>query len=229
MPLVMARNCFAMSQVFTADSPASQPRSQASIRSEGGGGRNFGRFYIVHMLGSVFPLTAGAILYGWRAMAVLLMALGSTLLFTLLWQRIGRRGGSLHIPHAMWLAILLAMMLPPHLLVNREVRDLHATGTTWMIIPAGCLLLVILLWLTGGVGFSRVHPLLLTQLALVLFFYPLLHPHLVLHRSRILTGDLVDCTHNNEAVEPNRAIPWVAQREDPLSDALYVHRVAALQ
>src|SRR4051812_44917597 len=175
-----------MAQVFPADPSVAQPRPQAMIRSEGGGGRNFGRFYIVHMLGSVFPLTAGAMLYGWRAMAVLMVALGSTLVATLIWQRIGRRGGSLHIPHAIWLAILLTMMLPPHLLVGRDFRDLHAAGMTWMIIPGGCLLLVMLLWLTGGVGFSRVHPLLLTQLALVLFFYPILHPHLVLHRTRIL-------------------------------------------
>src|SRR6058998_1022102 len=130
-----------MSQIFTAELPATQARPQAMIRSEGGGGRNFGRFYIVHMLGSVFPLTAGAILYGWRAMAVLLLTLASTLIFTAIWQRIGRRGGSLHIPHAIWLAILLSMMLPPHLLVGRDVKDLHTGGTVWMIIPAGCLLM----------------------------------------------------------------------------------------
>src|SRR5258705_6373551 len=120
-----------MSQVFTPELPATQARPHAIIRSEGGGGRNFGRFYIVHMLGSVFPLTAGAILYGWRAMAVLMMALASTFFSTLVWQRIGRRGGALHLPHAVWLAILLTMMLPPHLLVGRDVRDLHGGGMTW--------------------------------------------------------------------------------------------------
>src|SRR5258707_13588578 len=104
-----------MSQVFSAQPATSQAPLKAPIRSEGGG-RNFPRFYIVHMLGSVFPLTAGAILYGWRAMAVLLLGFASTLVFTVLWQRIGRRGGSLHFPHAICLAILLTMMLPPHLL-----------------------------------------------------------------------------------------------------------------
>src|SRR3954462_15329508 len=110
-----------MSQVSSPQPATTQPRLTAVIRSEVGG-RNFGRFYIVHMLGSVFPLTAGAMLYGWRAMAGLILALGSTLVFTLVWQRIGRRGGSLHIPHSIWLAILLTMMLPPHLLVNQDVR-----------------------------------------------------------------------------------------------------------
>src|SRR4051812_2053972 len=176
-----------MSQVFSPQPATSGAPLRAPVRSEGGG-RNFPRFYIVHMLGSVFPLTAGAILYGWRAMAVLLLSLGSTLVFTAIWQRIGRRGGALHIPHAIWLAILLCMMLPPHLLVGIDVKDLRAAGTIWMIIPGGCLLMVMLLWLTGGVGFSRVHPLLITQLVLVLFFYPLLHPHLVLHRTRMMTG-----------------------------------------
>src|SRR3954467_14720354 len=125
MPPVVAVSFFSMSQVFTVDPPIAQGRPQVIIRREGGGGRNFGRFYIVHMLGSVFPLTAGAILYGWRAMAVLMIALASTFVSTLVWQRIGRRGGALHLPHAIWLAILLTMMLPPHLLVGRDFRDLH--------------------------------------------------------------------------------------------------------
>jgi len=203
------------------------------IRSEAGG-RNFPRFYIVHMLGSVFPLTAGAILYGWRAMAVLLLALASTLIFTAIWQRIGRRGGSLHIPHAIWLAILLSMMLPPHLLVSRDARDLHAAGLVWMIIPGGCLLMVMVLWLTGGVGFSRVHPLLITQLVLVLFFYPLLHPHLVLHRTRMLTGDLRDFVTKGPggeeiATESIRSVPWIAARDAPATDAIYIPQVASQQ
>ena len=58
-----------------------------------------------------------------------------------------------------WLAILLCMMLPPHLLVGKDIKDLHAGDSVWMIVPAASLLMVMLLWLTGGVGFSRVHPL----------------------------------------------------------------------
>ena len=222
-----------MSQVSSPQPSTSQPRLSAVIRSEAGG-RNFPRFYIVHMLGSVFPLTAGAILYGWRAMAVLLLALASTLIFTAIWQRIGRRGGSLHIPHAIWLAILLSMMLPPHLLVSRDARDLHAAGLVWMIIPGGCLLMVMVLWLTGGVGFSRVHPLLITQLVLVLFFYPLLHPHLVLHRTRMLTGDLRDFVTKGPggeeiATESIRSVPWIAARDAPATDAIYIPQVASQQ
>jgi len=203
-------------------------RLGAVIRSEVGG-RNFPRFYIVHMLGSVFPLTAGAMLYGWRAMAVLLLALSSTLVFTAIWQRIGRRGGALHIPHAIWLAILLCMMLPPHFLVAKDVKDLHAAGTVWMMIPGACLLMVMLLWLTGGVGFSRVHPLLITQLVLVVFFYGYLHPHLVLHRTKMLTGDLQNATFNGVVTEPVRAVPWIASREEPPTDAIYVPQVASQQ
>lgn len=217
-----------MSQVSTPQPSTSQPRLSAVIRSDVGG-RNFPRFYIVHMLGSVFPLTAGAILYGWRAMAVLLLALASTLLFTAIWQRIGRRGGTLHLPHAIWLAILLSMMLPPHLLVNKDMLDLHAAGTTWMIIPGACLLMVMLLWLTGGVGFSRVHPLLITQLVLVVFFYVYLHPHLVLHRTRMLTGDLQNFFDKDGVTEAVRAVPWIAARDEPQTDAIYVPQVASQQ
>jgi len=222
-----------MSQISSPEPSTSQPRLSAPIRSEGGG-RNFPRFYIVHMLGSVFPLTAGAILYGWRAMAVLLLALASTLFFTLVWQRIGRRGGSLHIPHAIWLAILLTLMLPPHLLVGKDIKDLHAGDTAWMIVPAACLLMVMLLWLTGGVGFSRVHPLLITQLVLVLFFYVYLHPHVVLHRSQLLTGDLRDMalkdpTGKETVTEAVRSVPWIASRDEPPTDAIYVPQVASQQ
>src|SRR4051812_7438554 len=221
-----------MSQVFSPQPATSGAPLRAPVRSEGGG-RNFPRFYIVHMLGSVFPLTAGAILYGWRAMAVLLLALGSTLLFTAIWQRIGRRGGTLHIPHAIWLGILLTMMLPPHLLVAKDVRDLHAAGTVWMIVPAGCLLMVMLLWLTGGGGVLRVHPLLITQLVLVLFFYPLLNPHVVLHRSHMISGDLQNFFRNEKdrtvVTEPLRAVPWIAARDEAPTDAIYIPQVASQQ
>src|ERR1051325_2154959 len=206
-----------MSQVSSPQPATSPAPLRAAIRSDAGG-RNFPRFYIVHMLGSVFPLTAGAMLYGWRAMAVLLVALASTLFLTILWQRIGRRGGTLHIPPSIWLAVLLTMMLPPHLLVGKDLGDLHSGGTAWMIVPAACLLMVMLLWLTGGVGFSRVHPLLITQLVLVLFFYQYLHPHLVLHRTRMMTGDLrefftKDASGRETATETNHAAPWIASRE----------------
>jgi Na+-translocating ferredoxin:NAD+ oxidoreductase RnfD subunit len=217
-----------MSQVFSPQPSTFQAPLRAPIRSEGGG-RNFPRFYLVHMLGSVFPLTAGAILYGWRAMAVLLVSLSSTLLFTAIWQRIGRRGGALHIPHAIWLAILLTMMLPPHLMVGKDIRELRAGDSVWMIVPAGSLLMVMLLWLTGGVGFSRVHPLLITQLLLVLCFYPLLHPHLVLHRTKMLSGDLQNVIYKDEVIEPIRAVPWIAARDEPPTDALYIPKVASQQ
>src|SRR5258706_714041 len=221
-------HCGYMSQISSPEPSTSQPRLSAPIRSEGGG-RNFPRFYIVHIVGSVFPLTAGAILYGWRAMAVLLLALASTLFFTLVWQRIGRRGGSLHIPHAIWVVILLRMMLPAHLVVAKDIKDLHAGDSVWMIVPAACLLMIMLLWLTGGVGFSRVHPLLLRQLIVVLVFYPYLHPHLVLHRSRLLTGDLQNVMHNDVVTESIRALPWIASRDEPPTDAIYIPQVASQQ
>src|ERR1041385_564385 len=135
-----------MSQVSSPQPATSPAPLRAAIRSDAGG-RNFPRFYIVHMLGSVFPLTAGAFFYGWGGVAGLLLALGSTLVFTAIWQRIGRRGGALHIPHAIWLAILLSMMLPPHLLVGKDIKDLLAGDSTWMIVPAGSLLMVMTLWL----------------------------------------------------------------------------------
>src|SRR5947209_6725711 len=79
------------------------------------------QFYSMHFLGAVFPLTAGLLLHGWRAAAVVALVVGSAALAVAVWRRIGPRGRQLHYAHALWLALLLALMLPAHLVSNGEV------------------------------------------------------------------------------------------------------------
>jgi hypothetical protein len=72
-------------------------------------------FYSMHFMAALLPLTAGLLLYGYRAaLAMFLVGLG-TASGVVIWRRIGSRGRQLSYPHALWLSLLLAMMLPAHL------------------------------------------------------------------------------------------------------------------
>src|ERR1041384_1672386 len=77
-------------------------------------GLNVGRFFAMHLQSAIFPVTAGLLLYGWRSILVLATILSSTLLALVVWRRIGARGRQLRYTHAIWLALLLGLMLPPH-------------------------------------------------------------------------------------------------------------------
>src|SRR4051812_49331714 len=118
---------------------ASAPRPVlAGAMPRGGIGVN--GFYLAHFLGAVFPATAGLLLYGWRAIGVLAAVVLCTILSTYIWRKIGPRGRTLHYAHAVWLSLLLALMLPAHLLGD-------APGTRanfWMLIPIASLLLIMI-------------------------------------------------------------------------------------
>src|SRR6185503_12808867 len=91
------------------------------------------------------------------------------------------------VPHVMWLATLLWLMLPPHL-VSDAGRGLRFD--TWPIPIAGAILLVVLTWLLGGAGSGRIHPVLATFLLLTVMFDALLAPTGVLQRHRLFFGDV---------------------------------------
>src|SRR5262245_50106254 len=79
------------------------------------GGIDVSRFVAMHATGAIFPLTAGVLLYGWRAVgavALVIFSAGTTLLA---WRRVGSRGVQLRLDHCIWLSILLALTLPAHL------------------------------------------------------------------------------------------------------------------
>jgi len=73
-------------------------------------------YYRLHVLGALLPLIAGVGFYGWRVLEVLTFVLASAVLGVLIWRRIGSRGATLRWSHVIWMALLLCLMLPPHLL-----------------------------------------------------------------------------------------------------------------
>lgn len=138
-------------------------------------------------MGAGFPAVAGMLFFGWRALAMLIVMLAVAIAAIHIWRQIGARGRQLHLGHGIWSTLLLWLMLPAHLFNT-------ATPTfrydLWPIPIAAAILLVIMLWLLGGVGSGRIHPVLVTYLLVVAIFDPLLSPASVLQRNRLFTGDI---------------------------------------
>jgi len=124
---------------------------------------------------------------------------------------------------------LLTLMLPPHLLANRAIPQMNIETTTWMILPAAALLLVILLWLVGGVGFSRIQPVVMTYLVLLILFHSTLSPKLVLHNSKLMSGDILDADFVQVDAARRREPAWIYDRHIPRVDAVYVPATASDQ
>jgi Na+-translocating ferredoxin:NAD+ oxidoreductase RnfD subunit len=141
-------------------------------------------------MGAGFPAVTGLLLYGWRALLVLLVMTPSTFLALKVWRRIGARGRQLHPAHTLWLVVLLWLMLPAHLLSGYATSAAGRPVDLWPIPIVASIFLVILMWLLGGVGSGRIHPLLVTYLLLVVAFDQMLTPVAVLQRHRGFTGDL---------------------------------------
>ncbi len=178
------------------------------------------QFFIMHVPGVVFPLAAGLFLYGWRALLLISAVLFSTLLGALAWRRIGARGTQMRTAHTAWLSLLLAMMLPAHLAFGG--LDLQSP---WPIIPAAGFLLATLIWLLGGAGSGRIHPVLITYLLLTVFFQQQLIPNRILQFGSNFLSDATDAPHLESASSPHA--PWVfGKNRSPGHDALRVEPAA---
>jgi len=170
-------------------------------------------FYLAHFLAALLPLTAGLLLYGWRGAAVVAAVAGSAAAAVAAWWHIGPRGRTLHWSQCMWLALLLGLMLPAHL----AARPAAGAVPAWPLLAAAGLLLVILLWLFGGLGAGRVHPVVITYLVLVICFGSLLVPRRVLNIDHMLSGDVL-----KSAATDTRTISesWIGRRHTA-ADAEY--------
>ena len=166
------------------------------------------QFYSMHFLGAAIPLTAGLLLYGWRAAVVVALVVGSAAVAVAVWRRIGPRGRQLHYAHALWLALLLALMLPAQLVSSGEVGG----DLPWPILPFAGWLLVVLLWVLGGLGSARIHPVLVTYLLLVVCFGEALVPRWILQRDHVFVGDLMP--RDVAAARMQTREPWIARRHN---------------
>ncbi len=167
----------AVTSTFSA-SLTSQPHSGMTVRD----------YYSMHFQGIIFPFTAGVVLFGWRAAAVIALVLLGASAGIAIWRRIGARGRQLEYTHGLWFAIILALMLPAHLASTRP--DSYAGELTWPLPIAAGVMLSIFLWLLGGLGSGRIHPVVVTYLFVWALFTGLLVPHSALQRNRLLLGDL---------------------------------------
>jgi Na+-translocating ferredoxin:NAD+ oxidoreductase RnfD subunit len=169
-------------------------------------GATVDRYYAQHFQGSVFPLAAGLLLYGWRAMVAVAVVVAAAAAATLVWRQIGRRGRDLSVPHTMWLALLLALALPAHLATR---TDLASTRGAFWVLPAAGVLLAIVLWLLRGVAGSALHPVAIAYLLLVPLCEPLLVPQNILQREHLFVGDVLDAPTSAAA---SSAEPWWYRR-----------------
>ena len=167
-------------------------------------GLGVAQYYAMHFLAALFPLTAGVMLSGWRAAWAVAIVLVSAAGAVIVWRRVGTLGHQLRLGHTLWLALLLALMLPAHLVSVRP----GASGTVgWPLLVVAGVMLVILLWALGGLGAGRVHPVLVTYLLLSVLFADVLAPTCALQRNRVVTGDVLDCAPTH--AQAGSGEPWV--------------------
>src|SRR3954447_22413740 len=154
--------------------PSFSPQSSERLLHSG---MTVGRYYSMHFLGALFPLTAGLMLYGWRAGLVVAGVRASAGPSRVFWRNIGGRGRQLHLAHTLWLALLLGLMLPAQLASNVPLAAGPAAGAggrarggagepAWPLIVGAGGGLVVVLWLVGGLGKGHAHPVVVTYLLL---------------------------------------------------------------
>jgi Na+-translocating ferredoxin:NAD+ oxidoreductase RnfD subunit len=195
--------------------PSFSPQSSERLLHSG---MTVGRYFGMHFLGALFPLTAGLMLYGWRAAAVVGAVVLSALAAAGLWRNIGPRGRQIHFAHVLWLALLLAMMLPAHLATAVPLVRRDAAWPPWPLLIAAGVTLVTVLWLLGGSGAIYVHPVLVTYLLLFIGFRQDLTPNWVLGRDHLVAGDVLLAPGEIPAnVSPD---PWLRRAAEPKHNAL---------
>lgn len=181
-------------------------------------GMDLHRFYALHWAGLSIALAAGFLIFGWRAVGAVLVVLVSARISAAIWRRIGRRGWQLRYSHVVYLAGVLAAALPAQLMAWRLPWQGGSNGI-FLILPAAALLLVILCWLFGGAGSSRVHPVALVMLVLAILFPNLLIARTVLAPGRLFFGDVLDA---GAPVGLVWGQPWTALGDNAQHPAVYM-------
>ncbi len=194
-------------------------------------GMTASRFVSMHTMGAIFPVTAGILLFGWRAIGAILLVMLSAVAALLAWRRVGSRGEQIRVDHCLWLAMLLAITLPAQLFSTADAIP-GSTFSLWPILVSGGACLVIFTWLLGGIGSGRVHPVLVTQLLLFVCFKDVLAPQYVLDRRHLVTGDIfraasVEGTITQSWIHTSAPGDLEALRMQPASQTLLHYTSAA--
>lgn len=184
-------------------------------------GVNLRAFYLVHALGAAVPLAAGVALFGYRAVAAVAIVLLSAAGAWLVWRRIGLRGRQLSLAQSLWMALLVALMLPPHLASNLPTPSATQvfTAAPWPLLASAGVLVVMIQWLTGGIGGGRFHPATYTALVILAGFNAIAVPHWSLARQHLLKGDVLNAAP--PLVAPSASDAWLRRLPDPGRDAFW--------
>jgi electron transport complex protein RnfD len=171
------------------------------------GGIGVRGFFLSHFLAAVFPATAGIVLYGWHALAVIAGVLFCTALALAIWRQIGVRGRMIHPVHALWFGLLLSLMLSAQL----AAEGAEGNPSYWPLIPIAALLLVMTLWLFGGLGGSYTHPVLVSYLVLAACFPTAMVSNRILTRDHLLIGELM---HASSGQRPSGSESWISRKHN---------------
>jgi Na+-translocating ferredoxin:NAD+ oxidoreductase RnfD subunit len=189
-------------------------------------GIGVGTFLTLQILSTLFPLTAGLLVYGWRTAGTTMVVVASALATMAILRQVGWHGRQVRMWHCLWLAIIVSLMLPAHLFTLTLVNG----RPVWPILPAAGVTLALLSWLLGGLGTQRVPPSVVTVLLLFVLFHELMAPRYVLRLDRLFTGDLLNA--EPEAAETSEQAPWISRRpasgydavrEEPVGDVLLAY------
>ena len=183
-------------------------------------GIGVGTVLSLQILSTLFPLIAGFLVFGWRAVGTTAVVAASALATMAILRRIGWRGRQVRMWHCLWLAIVISLMLPPHLFT----MSLTNGQVVWPILPAAGITLAILSWLLGGLGTQRVPPAVVTMLLLFVMFHQVMTPQFVLRADRLFVGDVLNAAPEEEELSDQN--PWYIRHAPSGFDALRRETVA---
>jgi Na+-translocating ferredoxin:NAD+ oxidoreductase RnfD subunit len=140
----------------------------------------------------------------------------------------------MRISHCVYLATLVSLMLPPHLLTSTPI----AGEIPWPLLPAAGLTLSLAAWLLGGIGGQRLHSSVVTIVVIFGIFHSILTPRYVLRRDRMFVGDLMKVNPASPILSGNTG--WIqspaqasagydAIRRDPPGDTLLAYTSAQVR
>ena len=182
-------------------------------------GIGVGTFLTLQILATLFPLTAGLLLFGWRAAGTTAVVVGSAMLTMAILRQVGWHGRQVRLWHCLWLATIVSRMLPAHLFTLVPMNG-HAV---WPILPAAGVTLALLSWMLGGLGTQRVPPSVVTILMMFVLFHEVMSPRYVLRLDRMFTGDLLDA--EPAETETSEQGPWINRRPASGFDSVRVEPV----